>query len=84
MAFNPDNDKILASTDADLDGGIYLGVSVNSYNNGEPKIQISRFKRSGDNVIYMKVGRMTFDEFDEVVDMVNILKQKITLGGDVA
>lgn len=65
MAFNASLDREIAVKVLDsLDGGkTQIKVSAHSYNDGEPKIQISRLVnyRNG-NVGYRKAGRMSLDE----------------------
>ncbi len=79
MAFDETKDKLIAGPTAlGLDAKTDLEVSLYSYDGGPPKIHISRIaeNKSGGK-IYAKLGRITPEEWRELVDVVGeMLKSK--------
>ena len=67
--FDPSLDKSLFSESVDFDRSV-ITVSVMSYNEGIPKVQISRQnKRADGELSFAKLGRMTKDETEAVLPL---------------
>lgn len=57
-----------------------LSVEVYAYNNGKPKIQISRQKLQQQEWVFSKLGRMSAQEFEAVSDAAKIAFEAIDRG----
>jgi hypothetical protein len=70
MAFNKELDKQLFSETVDFDG-TRITVSVFSYNNGTPKLQISRenMASASGEYTFSKLGRLTKEEAQKVLPL---------------
>ena len=67
MAFDKNLDRELFSESIDLDKSV-IAVAVFSYNNGTPKLQISRQnKNAAGELSFAKLGRMTKEEVEKVL-----------------
>jgi hypothetical protein len=71
MAFNKELDKELFSEVAEFEA-TKLTVGVFSYNDGTPKLQISRENLNTDNgeFTFAKLGRMTKDEVAAILPLI--------------
>ena len=71
MAFDPSLDKQLWHESAEFQS-TRITVSVMSYNDGTPKIQISRenLQQSSGDYSFAKLGRMTKEEAEAVVPLI--------------
>ena len=81
MPFNPEKDKILKEWKCEETG---LIVSINQYENGEPKLQIGPriFVKKDGNESQRRAGRMTIEDllwFYDIIDEVKDDLQKLTL-----
>ena len=74
MVFDPTQDNVLCIRAEEI-GDVHMEVKLVSRNQGEPKIQISRFaiKEPDREVKYMRLGRMTLDEANWVKGVVGEL-----------
>ena len=70
MPFNKELDKELFSENVELDN-TKITVSVMSYNEGAPKIQISRENKIGEEYRFSKLGRMSKKELESVLPLIN-------------
>jgi hypothetical protein len=72
MAFDKGLDKELFGESIEFEV-TRLRVSVFSYNNGVPKLQISRENRLMDSGewTFAKMGRLTKDELEKILPMIN-------------
>jgi hypothetical protein len=69
MAFDPNLDKNLFSESLDFERS-KITVSVFSYNDGTPKLQISREnKNASGETSFAKLGRMTKEEAEKVIPL---------------
>lgn len=66
--FDPNLDKVLFSESKEMEN-TKLTVSVHSYNEGTPKLQIGRENKSGENWRWSKLGRMTKEEAEAVLPL---------------
>ncbi len=66
MAFDSSMDKSLFSESIEFDTS-RITVGVFSYNNGTPKFQISRETKNGEEYNFAKLGRMTKQEVEKVL-----------------
>lgn len=69
MPFDASLDKELYKTEKDF-GNTKIIVSVMSYNEGRPKIQLSRLNKSNDDWTFSKLGRLSVEEANEVFLMI--------------
>ena len=81
MPFDPEKDKILKKWKCEETG---LIVSINQYENGEPKLQIGPriFVKKDGNESQRRAGRMTVEDllwFYDIIDEVKDDLQKLTL-----
>jgi len=81
MPFDPEKDKILKKWKSEETG---LIVSINQYENGEPKLQIGPriFVKKDGNESQRRAGRMTVEDllwFYDIIDEVKDDLQKLTL-----
>ncbi len=68
MAFDASLNKVLDSEVIEGDT-TSIEVSLNSYNEGAPKIQLSRFSTDEEGERrYRKLGRLSYQEAEEVFD----------------
>ena len=68
--FDPSLDKALFSESAEFERS-RITVSVMSYNEGTPKVQISReAKRASGEYSFAKLGRMTKEEVKAVMPLI--------------
>jgi hypothetical protein len=68
MAYDSSLDNALFSESVDFENS-RITVSVYSYNNGTPKLQISRENIDGEDYKFAKLGRMTKDEVEKVLPL---------------
>ena len=81
MAYDPKKDTTVASRVALDDGTNTLTVLIQRYNGGEPKIQISRtLKLNNGETQYVKLGRLTFAEWDAVNEAVSEMRAELKTG----
>ncbi len=67
MAFDPNLDQKLFSEEVEFEGSI-ITVGVFSYNDGTPKLQLTRERvNADDNKSFAKLGRMTKEEVEKVI-----------------
>ncbi|MFP4112253.1 MAG: hypothetical protein ACLFPQ_03505 [Candidatus Woesearchaeota archaeon] len=68
MPFDKSLDKVLFSEDVEFEM-TKITVSVHSYNDGTPKLQISRVNRNQNtgDWTFSKLGRMTKEEAEKVL-----------------
>jgi hypothetical protein len=66
MAFDKSLDKELFSESIEFSGSKII-VAVYSYNNATPKLQISRENIEGSPFQFSKLGRMTKEEVEKVI-----------------
>ena len=81
MPFDPEKDKILKKWKSEETG---LIVSINQYENGEPKLQIGPrvFVKKDGNESQRRAGRMTIEDllwFYDIIDEVKDDLQKLTV-----
>ena len=69
MAFDKNLDKELFSEIVDF-GRTKITVSVFSYNEGTPKLQLSRENQSGEDYSFAKLGRLTKDEIEKILPLI--------------
>ena len=69
--FDPELDKELFTETISVDAMFRLKVSVMSYNDGTPKIQISRERINKEGTAtFAKLGRMTLEEIKGILPLV--------------
>jgi len=69
MPYDKNLDKEIFSETAELDNGL-IKVSVFAYNEGTPKLQLSRELSDPEgNMKWAKLGRMTRDEVEKVLPL---------------
>ena len=68
MAFDPNLDKQLFKAEKQFDATKII-VEIRSYNDGQPKAQISRNNYRDDRWVFSKLGRLTKDEAEALNDM---------------
>jgi len=69
MPYDPNLDEKKYDKSVELEG-TKITVSVHSYNEGIPKLQISREnKNANDEYSFAKLGRMTKEEAEKVLPM---------------
>lgn len=68
MAYDNSLDKALFSESIEF-AASRITVSVYSYNNGTPKLQISREQGDGGEYKFAKLGRMTKEEVEKVMPL---------------
>lgn len=68
MAYNSELDKSLFSESIEFENG-RITVSVYSYNNASPKLQISRENNENGDWKFAKLGRMTKEEVEKVIPL---------------
>ena len=69
-------DECVVSETVPGSAGTDLEISVRRYNGGEPKVQITRFIKKGEDVIRVKLGRITFDEISHLLPAIEQLTAK--------
>lgn len=81
MAFDESKDKTLAAeTFPDSKGGT-IEVKVSSYNEGEAKMQLSRFEENDDgDRVFRKLGRLTKPEAQMIGKLIDKLIDKMDAG----
>ncbi len=69
--FDKNLDKQLFSKEVSFDG-TKIAVSVFSYNENTPKLQISRknYSESADDFIFAKLGRLTKEEIEKIMPLI--------------
>ena len=73
-AFDKSLDKELFSESCDLEKSV-ITVAVFSYNEGTPKVQITRqAKRASGDLSFAKLGRMTKEEVEKVLPLLEKAK----------
>jgi hypothetical protein len=70
MPFDPNLDKKLFSESIDFDN-TRITVSVFSYNEGTPKLQIVRENKTKDNYRFTKLGRLTKEEAKAIIPLID-------------
>ncbi|MBI5881318.1 hypothetical protein HZB90_04265 [archaeon] len=80
--FDPNLDKEIWSESVTL-GISKLKVSIMSYNDGAPKMQISRerLNQSGEGT-FAKLGRLTLDEVNSVMPLMEKAKEHLPASGN--
>ncbi|NQU78206.1 hypothetical protein HQ545_00385 [Candidatus Woesearchaeota archaeon] len=74
--FDPSLDNELWAENAQVAENMNIKVSVMSYNEGMPKVQISRERTTKDGKpSFAKLGRMTKDEIDIVLPLIQKSKE---------
>ena len=68
MPYDATLDKEIKREEKDF-GTTKIIVAVMSYNDGQPKVQISRQNRNDNGWIFAKLGRLTKDEAEAVYSM---------------
>ncbi|MEM2115924.1 MAG: hypothetical protein QW524_03070 [Candidatus Woesearchaeota archaeon] len=71
MEFNQDLDKEIWNSEKVFYNRTKLIVSVRSYNNATPKIQISRCNKTNSGWSFTKLGRLTKEETESLIEMLN-------------
>ena len=68
MSYSQDKDRLIKAWEYKQENGSLI-ISVMSYNEGKPKLQMTRMytKRSGE-VGYGKSGRLSYDELQFIID----------------
>jgi len=76
MPYDEDLDVELFQGNIETDNGV-LRVSVWSYNQGDPKLQIGPrvYTKKDGNEGYRKAGRITAEEFEQLLDMTNDIQE---------
>ena len=76
--FDPSLDKEIWSESVQIMENMSLKVSVMSYNEGVPKLQISRERTNKDGQPgWAKLGRMTLDEVNKVMPLMEKAKEHL-------
>jgi hypothetical protein len=71
MPYNSSLDQKHFSKSIDKENG-KITVSLYSYNNGPKKLQLTReMKDKEGNFIYMKLGRLSKDELEAILPLIN-------------
>ncbi|MFH1064451.1 MAG: hypothetical protein V1729_05200 [Candidatus Woesearchaeota archaeon] len=75
VGFDPALDQELYSTETEINN-FKFKVSVMSYNDGQPKMQISRTRKlqSGETS-FAKLGRLTLEEIEVVFPLIQKVKE---------
>ncbi len=68
MAFDPNLDKELSSESVEFEG-TRISVKVMSYNDGPPKMQLSRENKRNDEYAFTKLGRLTKEEAGAIIPL---------------
>lgn len=77
--FDPNLDKEIWAEEARVADNMTIKVSVMSYNDGMPKLQISRQRLNKDGQpSFAKLGRMTLDEINAVMPLMEKAKEHLT------
>ena len=77
MPFDPNLDKTIASDSVEFER-CKITVSIMSYNDGTPKMQISRENKKADGEYsWAKLGRMTKEEVEAVIPLMEKLKEAL-------
>lgn len=77
--YDESKDELLDHREIQLPGAkSVLIASLNSYDGGDPKIQIQRtIKKQDGTVMYIKTGRLLYDEFAEIAKAVKEMYAKL-------
>ncbi len=77
MAFEPEKDRVLKKWQCKETG---LVVSINQYNNGEPKLQIGPrvFKKKNGGESQRKAGRLTIEDLLWFYDIIDEVKEALS------
>ena len=68
--FDPNLDQTVWEENIDFERTV-IGVSVKSYNEGQPKLQLSRQnKRADGSSSFAKLGRLTKDEAEAILPLI--------------
>ncbi len=76
MAFDKTLDKELFSESVEFSNSKII-VAVYSYNNGQAKLQISRENIEGSPFPYSKLGRMTKEEVEKILPVIEKALKKM-------
>ncbi|MDI3544097.1 MAG: hypothetical protein PWQ28_378 [Candidatus Woesearchaeota archaeon] len=76
MAFDPKLDKELERREKEFESTKII-VSVQSYNEGAPKVQISRQNRNDNGWIFSKLGRLSKEEAEAVYEMLGEILESL-------
>ena len=77
MAFDKSLDKELFSESADFERSV-ITVAVFSYNEGTPKLQLSRQNKNAEGELsFAKLGRMTSEEVSSVLPLIEKAKASL-------
>ncbi len=74
--FDKSLDKELFSKTVDFERS-RITVAVFSYNNGTPKLQLSRENKTADGFSFAKLGRMTKSEVETVLPLMEEAKKHL-------
>jgi len=77
MAYDPAKDKILKKWKCE---GTGLVVSINQYNDGEPKVQLGPrvlLKQDGTERAPVKAGRLTIEDLNWFYDIIDEIKDEL-------
>jgi hypothetical protein len=76
--FDKSLDKELYAKEVQIDG-TKLKVSVFSYNENTPKLQISRknFNANADDYVFVKMGRLTKEETEKILPLMQEALEKM-------
>ena len=77
MPYDPEKDKTIKSWKCEETG---LLISINQYNEGEPKVQIGPrvFARKDGTQRQGKAGRLTVEDFLWLYDIIDEIKDELT------
>jgi hypothetical protein len=77
MPFEPDKDKIIKSWKCE---GTGLLISINRYNDGEPKVQIGPrvFTKKDGSESQRKAGRLTIEDILWLYDHIDEIKEDLS------
>lgn len=81
MAYEKDKDKKLFEKEADF-GKHSIVVAVYQYEDGEPKLQLNKKVFSESGSMFTKIGRLSIDELNQVLPLIEEAKKFMTKKGD--
>lgn len=75
MGYEKDKDKNLFEKEIDLGGQYSIVIGVYQYEDGEPKLQMSRKQFSDSGHRFIKLGRLSLDEVNHVLPVIEEAKK---------
>ncbi len=78
MPFDPEKDKVLHQWKSEETG---LVLTINSYNDGAPKLQIGPRilkKKDGSDRAPVRAGRLSMEDVDYLFDIIDDIKERLT------